>query len=384
MNHFWLTSSIAARAGILTAVHCGSLLVTVTVAACGGRGQEADSRTANSSHWCVQCEIVLTENGTIGRPTDSVAILFLSSPASVSGGRHVVAPIGDEGQIGEYAVTGELIRVVGKLGEGPDEFSTIRDIQAGPGDSIVVLDQTRLTMLSPELKFVRSTSLPVGLRPSGLVVLVNGHLVLNDYGPSRRPFSLLDASFGQERQFGPMTDDYVPSELQYVLAADPLGGFWASKTTGELELLQFDADGEARNQFQPRVDWFPTENSGRPVREDPSAPAKPRVAGIARRDSTLWLLALVPDPKWRPSRERRPPGREGPSGVPSPREWSRRFDSIVAALDPASGQVIALMQHDEVIAGFTGNGSLWAPRESESGLITFELWDVTLQALPQR
>ncbi len=76
-------------------------------------------------------------------------------------------------------------------------------------------------------------------------------------------------------------------------------------------------------------------------------------------DDMLWVVTMVADPEYEADPERT--------------VWSRFRDSIVEAIDPDSGEVIAARRFDAYVTGFTNRGEAIIYDEDAAGLPTLEV-----------
>jgi hypothetical protein len=127
-------------------------LVTLTLMSCGSQdGVQSGSAGAICAHCVVEMEDVLE----LRAPVESEPTLS-SRVVRNSRGRFYVSPLVDASTIAVFDEDGSYVTTLGRRGEGPGEFIEIRDVAIGPGDSLHVLHDSRITIYSPEHEYVRS------------------------------------------------------------------------------------------------------------------------------------------------------------------------------------------------------------------------------------
>lgn len=181
-------------------------------------------------------------------------------------GSIVVANAGSS-EVRLYSSTGELVGSTGREGEGPGEYRQISRLITLPGDSIGVFSwPTRLTILAPDLSFVRTHVLgdrarsPRMLRSGGLVDLEIYPSVIEYEGGNqmiRAPVAVVrrDREGAVEDTIweGPGFEEYMYSSGERHGAARPLFGRGTAfavrgdvtlvGTSDRMEYRVFDIDG---------------------------------------------------------------------------------------------------------------------------------------------
>ena len=127
---------------------------------CGGPGTGAD---------CQSCDLDRAKIAELRAPIEAEPTL--SSVVRQDGrGRFYVAPLVDPYKIAIFDSAGSYLGSFGQRGEGPGEFSEIRGLELGPGDTLYVLHADRISIFSPEHTFVRSTSSSAARRSDHIVL----------------------------------------------------------------------------------------------------------------------------------------------------------------------------------------------------------------------
>lgn len=329
------------------------------------------------------CRIVLRRVAVLGRLDDTVAISISSFVARSSAGRFLVAPVSPQGTVAVLDSVGKLRSTLGRAGRGPGELYSIRYVATTPGDSVLVLDYLRMTLFDPAGRFVRSANLPTGLSAFRFAVLPDGRVVINNYLPTRRSFSLLDPSYREIRSFGRSIagDDFPDSDaLQFVLVALDSGRFAAVQQNHHFLVQIWDTAGATIREFRRSPEWFSAWSYRDKLARGTRAPPFPRVisayADLARRE--LWIIAGVPDARWKSAV---PPAaaargrREIPGATMVPiQAYDRAFDTVIEVLDMDTGRVLVAQRFDADISYFMEGGLLYNIREDSSGLFVIDVW----------
>lgn len=144
--------------GVMTTRSLG-LSLAVFLSACGATDQAGDSRA--DSDW-VLGESPEMDIGGVGRATDSVLMIAAGATRLTSGVVVVVDPYG--AAVRYYSPSGELLRSVGRRGDGPGEFRAPWWLRQCGTDSVFVWDayQGRVTVLNEVGTIVREFHLDGG------------------------------------------------------------------------------------------------------------------------------------------------------------------------------------------------------------------------------
>jgi hypothetical protein len=363
---------------------------------------------------CPACEIVVTHSVSLGEVDGPGALSgFPRSVASDSQGRFWVVYL-DHMMV--FSQDGSLEREVGRQGQGPGEFQDPVSI-VPIADSMLVLDQNRMTVYGPSLEYVRTLTLPLAPdRSMGLpglaVIQWPDRVVLNGLFNSPElagwPLHLIDASGSRPeiiRSFGSNGGVLLPRGREEI-EADPARGIPRLSpkrmlryrmsvgvdgrlTVGhsyEYRIEAWDPDGEDLVQLRRQPEWFPE-------REDPRAwrsvstsgrPADPFLRGLRTdREGLLWAIHHVPGENVEPRTDE--PRPQGPVVVGAASSGDLDFsrsreasDTMIEILDLGRREVIARRRLDTPIDLVLGDGRLVAYAESDIGVPRLDVFSVTL------
>lgn len=311
----------------------------------------------------------------------------LSKPPNASAvdsrGRYYLA-LADAGEMpAVYSATGEFIAQLGRKGAGPGEFRSANGIAIDGADTVFVVDPatSRLTVLDPAYRYVRSVPIPGG---AFAVVALPRLVVVNTAAPD-------DHSGGMPLHgFDPRGNAVFP-ELDRpkvpVGGADPLlralapsgdRHLWSATMFGPHRIERVDSRGRVVRTLELEGRWLRRQDQFRPglPRGQPySSIAAVREDGAGR----LWVVLRIPDAKWRSGlawpdasadRERR--------GTPIVKDHHRVFDCVIVVLDPTTAKVVASRRSDRVCDAMPMDGLVATLREDEDGAQVIDIARLTI------
>lgn len=253
---------------------------------------------------------------------------------------------------------------VGRTGEGPGEYKSIRAVIAAPGDSLILFDATlaRASWFDSFGRFSRSVSVRGFI--SGVTVLAHGSLLLNA-GTVAREFAgetLVEIeSSGRVvklwRDLNPlMALRLSPIRHRRLLATDD-GGAWVQLLRWKPVLERRDSSGRVQFVVLAARESLRESRLGTPISGDPSTGRPPEFAGfgLGRLNDSLGIaLWHVQDPNWRRGYGPRRDGPEGPYHPVVSRD--RVWDTWVDVFRMDTGELVASRRYDELYYGVTADG----------------------------
>lgn len=380
---YWRRSAVAGFTSGLAAL--------LLVQGCGGRSvpgvADGPTRVLTGSA-CPACSVIATPvlelNSSEGATIDWATVLVRSSS-----GAFFAAPVSEDGSIARWTAAGVALTPIGRQGGGPGEFVAIRAIALTPGDSLLVLDRSRITLLAPDGRFVRSANLPPGMMAFRLTALPDGGVLLNNTGPSLPAFVELDPQFQRRRTFGPALVDppsvgALRDSLLHLMVVTRRGDLWTLPQRFRYVLTAWSADGGQAEKFVRDVDWFhpwtPAEYQADLSHQVWEAlPLPVPIAIGADTVGRVWTSIRVAKRDWAPVSAA---GSSGPAGPhqPARRERasdpdpSRFIETAVDVFDPSTGALAASGRVQLLIRGFLGADPLaYAAQEDSLGLIHFSV-----------
>lgn len=341
--------------------------------------QEAAVTTLGESPDC-DCRIELTRVVSL---SDSLHPgLFAYSPLVMRDSRGVwYATSSTDGlkQVGVFDQEGRLTKVIGRVGEGPGEFTHLNHIVVGAGDTLYVYDhsQLRRSVFDPDHEFVRTEGIPAYMRD--VVPLPSGHMIVNSTittaDGAEWPLHLIGADGGVLQTFGAETPSRRPAlaslELRSI-AIDAGGELWVAPQN-EYELATYswaDHRFKATNRLYRReVTWFQpwTELS-----QGAPDPLLRQMAFFPGDSNLLWVLIDVADAEWTP--ERRPTGPVRSTKV----LVDSLYDSIMEVVDVSEGVVLASRRFGHTLSELTFQGLIPMLRIDESNTVWMDIFAPTL------
>lgn len=277
-----------------------------------------------------------------------------------------------------YDPEGVFLQTLGREGEGPGEFRSIRAIRVSEGDTIHVFDRgnQRWTVLSPELDVVDTRRLEAPMGTS--VVRAGSSWVVNSSVLTEErigfPLHRLRADGGIAGSFGsrtPVHREDAPMLGLRALAPAGEGLIWAARAT-EYRLELWDVSNRLHRSLIRNVSWFrPWVRPPSPSRDEPPPP---RLTSIQlEADSILWVRILRPANDWAERLEEVAPGRF------TFREPAfEAFSVLYEAIDLDQACVIASHEAEGFMMGAVSDGRFAAYHEDAVGIPFVEIWRMRL------
>jgi hypothetical protein len=340
-----------------------ALIVAAGIAAARPIGAQ-ESLALRPGTACQTCKIVLTRVATLTSdqfPIDDSRMNVLRDNAG-----NFLVPGDKSTSIGVFSPTGKFLRRVGRRGDRPGEFRTIGAMVIGPGDSVHVFDSGlgRRTVFDPTLTTaVRTIPVPrfgdVALAKDD-AVLVSGHLPTRE--SAGQPLHLVGRDGGVARSFGAenQTVNIQGNESRRLYRAITRargGGFWVAPAT-EYTIERWSDQFTRERVLRRSVDWFPPLPPDAVLRSPESDRPPTMLRSIWEEPSGLLLANLgVAAADWRATAsgdEERPATAE--------RDLSKYIDTIIEAIDPRSGTVLATHRARGILGQIRNGPYLWALR----------------------
>lgn len=329
---------------------------------------------------CDSCRIQLQSVLLLGSPSDSVSPTIRSSVVRTREGEYWVEPSFDPGQMLVYGPRGEHIRSVGRLGEGPGEFSGYpqKTIQEDPDGKLLVFDpgNARMTTLSPDGQVRATRPIPPASSylavKGGAVVFSGGVSSWQDRQTAGEPLHTVKEN-GERASFGnPENLPVVRGAGEWVrnISPGPDGQFWAThvfRYTMELWTL----DGHLVRTVTGSPDWFPPDGERGKIGRDPPVPMLGQT--LQTENGYLISLCYVPDRDWRTGPER---DESGHLSLRTATSINAYWDTVIQVLDPVSGRLLASTRVDPHLRGFADPDHLFSFVEDDLGNVFVEVWRV--------
>jgi hypothetical protein len=312
---------------------------------------------------------------TLAGSGDTVDFAMLTGPAPSRNGYVVVGPVITKSgqQLALYDSSGQLVKLFAPRGRGPGELVRASVNGFGPDDSLFAHDAgTRSINVftpPPQLRHVRSFTVPgYGGPMLGSRRLLVGQTIFEGVlNPSREITwtGELLRTFGRPAP----TDTYWQGFRAVAPAGDTL--VWSAHR-GRYVIDLLGSDSVIR-QVRRRVDWFPDDTGARaPSWEDRPGP---KISSVAEDDAgVLWVVISRPAKGWYPVD---PSGSmRGPDGIPTgimPEPSAGRFESVVEALDAATGELLASAVFSPTVFHFVAPAVVFQKIEDSDGAYTIRL-----------
>jgi hypothetical protein len=268
--------------------------------------------------------------------------------------------------IARFPLDGSPGMLLEREGDGPGEFRWIVAGQSYPsGDTIVVVQNTRVSYLTRDMREVRSYPNLVP-RPVGIVVLADGSLLSVNHRLNR-PANAAGYALHQVSPMGEYTLSFRTTDS---LSA---GGVWPMMRVpdaNQVWLVEPRQDGfvvelwdigrtERLREFRVNPDWWlgetrSPEDYERMAGQKEQTPKLPSgTVGVWHGEGVLWIALRHFD--------------SAASAEISYDVVHRWFDGVLLALDPISGSIITADVYDDFLLGFTNAGNLVFYSEDPEG-----------------
>lgn len=307
---------------------------------------------------CARCTITITPVARLGVDDGPGSLNGRPMAVTVDArGRFWVVNEGEPPAV--FSPTGLFLQLVGRKGSGPGEFGWPQN--AVPlGDSVLVFDQNRATVIGPDFKAVRTIGFG---EPRGRVVVLTWptNVFRSGYASTSKPagsvlhrvnfagpMAKLVGSFGPTSTGGSMGS----AEVGQVIAAASGGRMWSAYWK-RYHITLWNGDGTASRAFERAPDWFSGKDPG--GIGTPTTPPSPALSAM-HEDAAglLWVFVSIPAPTWKLG---------WPKVAPGQREVSTRafgFDKMyrttVEVIDPKLNRVLARRTLDGYVSHVLPDG----------------------------
>lgn len=325
---------------------------------------------------CSRCTIRLSLVATMGGNNDDL----VEWPQHISEdrqGRYYVTQPNKRELPSLFDATGRRLTAFGAPGEGPGEFKLAAIVAVDPRtDTIFVTDwgTSRLSVFSPQLKFVRSFSFPTNAL--ALDILPTHQLVAMAKIPDRAsvglPFHIFQRDGQRTKAIGDRTRPYTREREMFFahrLAVSRRSGFWAVPLWGEYRIEHWTGNGARDAYLLRRPEWHTVLESSIGNAGNPEAMESPPSSnvGVAETETgLLWVVTRVADPKRKHAVLDTLQNLESKYVVA--RDPDRVWDSVIELIDPVRGVVVASQRFDEMFNHVLPSGKVVRTIEDDAGV----------------
>jgi hypothetical protein len=339
---------------------------------------------------CSACSIETTRVVTLG---DTSGPGYIESHAAqviadsrgrfiVSGSRHPTIKV--------FSPEGRFLTSFGRRGQGPGEYENISFVLVAASDTLYVADARlrRVTVLSPEYKYVRSVSVEISPAGRNLFLLPGGEL-LNaspDRTPDRigLPIHVIGRDGKVVRSFGSQTGLFrpdIPLIDRRTLTMGDETQVWAGYLMQYVIELWDASTGRMLRSLSRDVDWFPPQLTSRTNRLSETPPAPALQALHLDAQGRLWTVVGTADRNWRTGIRVNPSAAGDPDHVNDIEviDRDRYIDTYIEVIDPVAGRLIASRRFDKEYWFFLRDGRILKPTFTTDGVPQIEIWSVELR-----
>ncbi len=272
-----------------------------------------------------------------------------------------------------YNSAGHFIRLIGRHGEGPNEYRRPEHIHR-INDSAWIYDATlrRVTTIRPPDTL--GLSRPWQFRPASLLPLPDGTFVISSGNRgSGPPMSQVTAAGERLLAFGDTLPKGFENWRWVHLAAAPDSGFWSAPRFWHLQFQYWSAPAHLVRTLSIKRDYFA--DYTKYAAPTPSSAPSPTLIGVwVDTTDALWIAVLVPDPQW-PSGLGPAVQAEGSTYYPV-EDADRVFDTIIERVDSENGATLASWRIDPAVVRVVEPWILQSIRTDEEGWYQALLWQV--------
>jgi hypothetical protein len=391
--------------GLWSLVTLGMTLACVDTSvrnANGGGDAARDSASIRSEYRdsmpaCQGCTIELRQIAAFGGLTDS--ILLRAFPRVEVDGRsriYAYVPLERDPQLVVYSGSGETLRTLGQVGQGPGEFRQVSALLVIRGDTVAVMHDGRVSFFDQSGAFASSVRFDPPLSSPGmgrLISVTDSGFVTTEYRRADTlalPLHAYDRSGHFVRSFGTreVTDDYNRrqaggvSTFPRLAYADPDGSYWLVGPGYRLESVMPDGTTRRLIGVHTPPSWnsdlfmsAPEYESHMTARSSasPQEGLSMAIRNVARlNDSLLAVVAQVPKPGWKEIVDAMDADEFSDLSY-----LERIYDTLIDIVDYRQGIVLA-RQLRHGTGYLTNDGLYYNVRASELGVIQVELFEVAL------
>lgn len=314
------------------------------------------------------------------RPGDGLICLRMDfAIATDSSGRYYV-PSCERGKLLVFQPDGTLLTQFGRYGQGPGELESIADIWIDSTDQIHVFSRGRRVIFSSEYEAVATHRTLTPSHAHSVADADDTRLVVA--APQAEfPLHLIDESGSILSSFGEDLDEIYRADdrwslFRWVALARNNNVWVAHFNRYRLEL--WDPIVQNRiSRIERDVDWF------QPWRQRQEDEPSPMMHGIRldTDENVLWVLVNVGSQGESPETDRNSSRAQGHRPLEMDlSSVEQRFDSIIEALDPTSGEVLATYRSERRFVSWVGD-YLYTVGEMDNptGDYVIEVWEARLE-----
>jgi 6-bladed beta-propeller len=338
-----------------------------------GKATGQETRSFSVHRNCGACVVGLKQIATI---TDRRSPGVPGSWAIVASGperQFLVVNTADRSKIVVFDSIGAYKREVGTPGRGPGEFLAVVQTFTDPADTVYAVDygNRRISVLRPDLSFVRDVDLPPGQlvfehAGTGGFFATGPILTTNEAG---YPIHRIDSRGRVVRSFGlgaSTLDARRPAYLRWAIAPTRDGRLWGVQRFN-FRVVEFDTTGTVlANYAEVVVPWV--NGDGDPV--DPLLERPPGTITAAAVDGRyLWIVAQVADDNWKPI-----PKREAEQAITAA-ETRKLYDTMIVAVDAVEGAIAGTLRSDLPLWLVSNSHYLYSYALAEDGYVVITVFE---------
>jgi hypothetical protein len=331
---------------------------------------------------CSGCSVKLTKVTTI-TPGETAETGLPAHPFNVardSRGRIATTYASDKIAPRVFGADGKLIKILGRFGKGPGEFSAPYSVAVLPGDSVMIIDAGRRLIFDSNYHLVRTApAYPLAMFET---TLPDGNRVVwKDYDVTSSEIKLEL----QNPTSAVLRSINIPYAMRPTIAIPTLrlagsgsDKFWLLMSN-EYHVEHWSIDGKKRLSLDRNAPWWvePVGEKTSPTKavQSRQISAKRPMSSInALQDDSgrLWILGRVPRNDL-PASDTTLKSGEGPLSHPYD-----RYDTMIEVFDSKTGKLLITQRFSGYFSHLLGNGYLAKLVDDEEGRPVVEIWKADL------
>ncbi|WP_420635939.1 hypothetical protein [Candidatus Palauibacter sp.] len=291
------------------------------------------------------CAVGLREVLSLGELEDAGTIGVRPEITRTRDGEFIVASPENRGQLLVYDAEGRFRRTFGRAGDGPGEFRAPGRIRPGLDGTLLILDlgNRRITHVSPGGEALEAVDVRTLQALDFVTIDAGARFVVSGFGVGAAGLSVstevVDGDGATLAALGAVpAEPWIVNFFRAPVALDDRGRAWSAQPGAyAFEAWETDGGGDPVVRLAGEADWF---DPGPPQPGAPiTAPTPSVVMSLRFAEGLMWIATWVADANWR----------DNADVTPAELQLNRVLDTMLEVIDPANGELVARMRHEEAL-----------------------------------